>query len=302
MTMKKYIVISLIILSMIVGCKENIKYVNNPDDNTTIINDGGESEDNETIINDGTGADETTDTNETNTDETLLRKANIKVEVEPHNWFIRLNAEDVNRGLQTYSAQLGVLENEEESLKHTLVSLGHFTGTYLDIVFVDPDNVESGIYKTNYKLYQEGSEYRWQFTVRSDDVNSEISLSWRGLYALTPYIDGENRKRYSEQRTLTNPLIGKMILVDTVTGTEMNVENDGVVITYTFNMNGEQERTFEWIVKTEKVNTLAKRTSYTRVQASTAKVKKQPMKTTIIENRAMNFDLAHPPIGVVDDN
>jgi len=300
MTMKKYTIIALIILSMIVGCKENIQYVNNPDDNNTIVQDGGEG----TTVDGNVSVDTNeTDTNKTDTEETLIKKASIEVEVEPHDWFIRLQAEDVDRALQTSSAQLGVLEGEDESLKHSLVSLGHFTGTYLDIVFVDPDNIESGIYKTNYKAYEEGGEYRWRFTVRSDDANANVLLSWRGLYVLTPYVDAQNRKQYKEHRSLTNPLIAKMKLLDTETGIETEVSTEGKVISYAFNMNGQQEHVFEWIVVPDKVETLARRTSYAKEVRTIESVKiKKPTKEKVIERRAVSFDLSHPPVEAVNEN
>ena len=171
----------------------------------------------------------------------------------PVNWYIRLVAEDASRALKTNSAQLGVLEENDAVVKHTLLSHGRFSGPYLDIVFIDPDGVAAGTYKTNYHTYNEDIEERWRFTVQTDDKTSDIVLTWNGLYALTPYTDDKNREQYKEYRSLSNPLIKHMKLVDAETGKEIAASNDGKVQTYVFNMNGQNERVFEWVVQADEV-------------------------------------------------
>ena len=171
----------------------------------------------------------------------------------PVNWYIRLVAEDASRALKTNSAQLGVLEESDAVVKHTLLSHGRFSRPYLDVVFIDPDGVAAGTYKTNYHMYQKDLEERWRFTVQTDDKTSDILLTWNGLYALTPYTDDKNREQYKEYRSLSNPLIKHMKLVDAETGKEIAASNDGKVQTYVFNMNGQSERVFEWVVQADEV-------------------------------------------------
>ncbi len=164
------------------------------------------------------------------------------------NWYIRLVAEDISKNLLSSDAQLGVLEEDNTVTKHTLSAFPPMGGNYLDIVFRDPVGVEPGDYKSNFHAYADNTEQRWQFTVRTDNVNDQIALSWRGLYVLTPYIDDEGRQRYREVRSMTNPLIRNMQLRDVQTGAVFGVLSGSEPKVYYFNMNGQSERTFEWIV------------------------------------------------------
>jgi len=170
------------------------------------------------------------------------------IENIPSNWYIRIVAEDNNRSLKTNLSQLGELEESDAVQEHTLVSGGRFTNPYLDVIFVDPDGVAAGDYKTNYHVYGQGINDSWHFQVVTDDTNAEIRLSWNGLYVLTPTLDAQNRIQYAEYRSGTNPLIAKMKLVDSATGTEIPAMIDNDIQVYTFNMNGQVTRSFEWIV------------------------------------------------------
>jgi hypothetical protein len=211
-------------------------------------------------------------------------------ETKPSNWYIRLVAEDVNRGLKSASAQLGELEESDAVSKHTLKSLSPFGGSYLDVVFKDPAGVKEGEYKTNFHVYNESSEDRWQFMVKTDDANADISLTWRGLYVLTPYIDQQDRQRYKEYRSVTNPLIRQMKLVDSSNGNEIAAAVNGKVQTYSFNMDGQTERTFEWVVETEEVN----------ISTPSSKVltpqKKVLRSKTLRQKKSESFDLTQPPM------
>jgi hypothetical protein len=172
----------------------------------------------------------------------------IVIENIPSNWYIRIVAEDNNRSLKTNLSQLGELEESDAVQQHTLLSGGRFANPYLDVVFVDPDGVSAGDYKTNYHVYGQGINDSWHFQVVTDDVNAEIRLSWNGLYVLTPTIDAQNRIQYTEYRSSTNPLIAKMKLIDSATGVEIPAMVDNDIQVYTFNMNGQVTRSFEWIV------------------------------------------------------
>lgn len=119
---------------------------------------------------------------------------------------------------------------------------------YIDIVFQDPAGVDVGDYKTNFQQFSENSEYRWRFTVRTDNTNANIALTWRGLYVLNPYIDDQDRQRYEERRSMTDLLIRNMQLIDVDTGNTMNVLSGNHAKVYYFNMNGKSEKTFEWVV------------------------------------------------------
>lgn len=175
------------------------------------------------------------------------------VELKPSNWYIRLVAEDPTRGLKSVTSQLGQLEEDDAVANHTLTALTPFDSSYLDVIFRDPAGVASGDYKVNFHSYEEGSEDRWSFTVRTDDNTTDILLTWRGLYVLTPYEDEQGRQRYNEYRSATNPLVKNMKLIDSSNGKEMAAVVNDKVQTYSFNMEGQTERTFEWVVQVDEV-------------------------------------------------
>ena len=219
-------------------------------------------------------------------------------EVKPTNWYIRVTAEDPARNMKTASTQLGQLEADDAVEKHTLKSLTPFGGTYLDVVFKDPAGVESGEYKVNFHKYAEETEDRWSFTVKTDprNTNAKILLSWRGVYVLKPYTDDQSRQRYSEYRSTTNPIIKNMKMVDSVTGKEIPAVVNGKIQTYTFNMNGSQTRTFEWVVQTEEVNLPAQESKMSTLQAKALKMDAKVQSKQIEAAKAKSFDLTKPPV------
>jgi hypothetical protein len=222
----------------------------------------------------------------------------VVVEKKATQWYIRLVAEDPARSMKTVSAQLGELEAEDTVTKHTLKALNPFGGTYLDVVFKDPAGVESGEYKVNFHKYDDGTNDRWSFTVKTDEnnINADILLTWRGVYLLKSYTDKQNRKRYSEYRSTTNPIIKHMKLVDSATGEEMPAVVDGKVQTYTFNMEGSQTRTFEWVVQTDEVTLPAQQSKLSTLQAKVLKKEAKVQSKQIQEVKAESFDLSKPPM------
>lgn len=218
------------------------------------------------------------------------------VESKPSNWYIRLIAEDLNIAIKVENTQLGELEESNAVQKHTLKALSPFGSTYLDIVFVDPDGVELGAYKTNFHTYQENIEDRWRFTVKTDDADAQILLAWRGLYVLTPYIDSQGRIRYRESLSLTNPLYKQMKLVDISSGQEVAAVVDEKVKTYTFNMDGQNERIFSWVLQTEEVNIPVETNKLSAPRAKVIKKDSTVVKQQIIRKKAETFDLSNPPM------
>ena len=162
--------------------------------------------------------------------------------------------------------------------------------------FRDPAGVEAGDYKVNFHMHEEGSEDRWQFTVRTDDVNADILLTWRGLYVLTPYIDDQDRQRYKEYRSLTNPLIKNMKLIDVSNGTEIAAAVDGKVQTYSFNMDGQSEKTFEWVVQADEVTIPVQISKLSTLQAKAIQKDAIVNKVSSMSKKAESFDLTKPPM------
>jgi PKD repeat protein len=216
-------------------------------------------------------------------------------EVAPSNWYIRLVAEDPARNMKTASTQLGVLEVDDAAQKHTLKSMTPFGGSYLDVVFRNPSGVKSGDYKVNFHPYREGSTESWEFTVRTDDTTADILLTWRGLYVLHAYVDEQNRRRYREYRSTSNPLIKNMKLVDVESGMEVAAVVKGKAQTYSFNMNGAAERTFRWVVEDEPVTISAQNSKFVTLQAKAVRKDRARDAKDMQERKAAAFDLSKPP-------
>jgi len=170
------------------------------------------------------------------------------IETIAKEWYVRLVVEDTTNNMKTTGAQLGQLDGIDVVTQHTLKALAPFSATYLDVVFVDPVGVDVGSYKSNFHMATTNTD-TWEFTVKSHDSNATMILSWRGLYVLSPYSDEEGRVRYDEYRSLTNPLLPYMTLLDVSTNIEIDVLSNGAVNEYVFHMDGATERVFRWIVK-----------------------------------------------------
>jgi len=217
------------------------------------------------------------------------RKSFVKLEPKAQNWYVSLTAEMIGSNLKTESSKLGVLDTSNAQ-KHTLQALKPFGNNYLDIVFINPPNVSSGEYKTDFHTYVEGVEESWMFTIKTDNTDADILLSWKALYVLSLYTDSENRQRYNEYKSNTNPLIKYMKLIDTENGEEVAAVVNGEFQNYIFNMNGQTTHTFKWVVSVDEVNI-----STNKKKISIFKMKK--MKKNFKSNISNEmFDLSKPPM------
>lgn len=209
-------------------------------------------------------------------------------ETKPLNWDMRIIAEDSLGTMKTDGTRLGQLDEQDAVQVHTLKAINPFGGTYLDVVFINPNGVSNGKYKTNLHVYQKNTEDRWSFSVITDasHKDSEMILSWNGIYVLEPHIDRQNRKRYTENISVTNPILKYMKLIDSDTNEEIAATVDGKIQTFTFNMNGLQSRTFEWVLEVDEVKIEEKQQS----KVSTFRVKKSS------QIKIEDFDLSKPPM------
>ena len=214
------------------------------------------------------------------------------VETKPTDWYIRIVAQDITRDLKSESAQLGALNVSDAIQTHTLRAYYDFDG-YLDVLFVDPAGVVPGQYRSNFHTYQEDVEESWTFTVMTNDPTVDMSLTWRGLYVQTPYED-DGRIVYKEYRSTTNPLIKQMKLVDVQTGTEMAAVKDGKTQTYTFNMDGQTQRTFKWVVETQEVS-ISQAVQRSAARNTVSREDVSVRKAAIREEQMETFDLNNPP-------
>jgi len=214
----------------------------------------------------------------------------------PTDWYIRIVAESSSHTMRSSSAQLGELDESDAASLHTLKAFPPYGSNYLDVVFRDPEGVVSGDYKSTFHTHADNTRQVWRFVVRSSDVNVTIRLGWRGIYILTPYRDTKERLRYREYRSLHNPLMYRMKLVDTVTGEVIAAVVDDIPQYYLFNMDGVNERIFEWVVEAER-ETAKEKSKVNGIP------KKEKIEHTLIERKIQpsqkkqTFDLLHPPRG-----
>jgi len=241
--MKNYIMGLCISIVLLVGCK-NIDFQVDSNQNE-IINPEDENK-TENIDNNESNVSQNIDNNESNEPQ-IINKSEV-VETIAKEWYVRIVVEDTTNDMKTAGAQLGQLDTIDAVTKHTLKAIAPFRPTFLDVVFVNPLGVDAGSYKSNFHTSSTDAD-SWEFTIKSHDSNATMILGWRGLYVLTPYVDSENRKRYKEYRSMTNPLISYMTLVDVSKNIEIEVMLNGTVNEYVFNMEGATERTFRWKVK-----------------------------------------------------
>ena len=282
----------LTVIFILVGCDSDTQNLENATNvsTETPTNEGNTS-------SGGDGQTEDADQNGTAIEETAVRLSKpVIVETKPSNWYIRLVAEDPARTLKSSSSQLGELEESDAVQAYALKALSSFSGSYLDIVFVNPDGVASGDYKSNFHVYNEGTEDQWFFTVKTDDPNAEIRLTWQGLYILNPYTDDQNRKRYNEYNSITNSLIKHMKLVDTVNGKEIAAMVDGKIEIYTFNMDGQNERTFKWVTQNEEVLLPAQTNRSSKMEVKIIGNDMTIAKKQINSKKSEMFDLSKPPM------
>jgi len=103
----------------------------------------------------------------------------------PSNWYLRLVAEDKARAMKTESTQIGALDVEDVSV-HAMKAVGTTSSSYIDIVLEDPDMLETGVYKSVFYLNDQTKEQRYRFSVITDDDTADVTLTWHGLFVLTP--------------------------------------------------------------------------------------------------------------------
>jgi hypothetical protein len=99
-------------------------------------------------------------------------------------------------------------------------------------------------------------------------------------------MDEYNRLRYKERKSMSNPLLKHIKIIDKISSKEMAVSQDGKTQKYMFNMNGSTSREFELVVEVDEVSVVAKK--------SDKKVKKSARRRSMQKNES--FDLSKPPM------
>ena len=161
-------------------------------------------------------------------------------------WKIQLVVEDTTAGLKNSGSYLGQRTSAEDGKdKYDLKALGgSFSGKYLSVIF-PIDESEEG-YNTDYHKLSEEVSDSWTFIVKTNDPGSIITIGWKGIYALFPTRDEQNRIVYERELRETDKLLSHMQLVDVETNETVPAFADNKLQTYTFSMDGKTERTFRW--------------------------------------------------------
>lgn len=161
-------------------------------------------------------------------------------------WNIQLVVEDTAASLKNSGSYLGQRTSAEDGKdKHDLKALGgSFSGKYLSVIFPIDGSGEG--YNTDYHKFSEDRSDSWMFTVKTNDPDSTITVSWRGVYALFPTRDEQNRIVYERELRENDKLLSHMQLVDVETNETVSAFADNKMQSYTFNMDGKTERTFRW--------------------------------------------------------
>jgi len=205
------------------------------------------------------------------------------------NWYIRPIVRISDSKIETVSTKLG--EVEQKASSKTLRAMKPYASRYVDVVFVNPQEIPKGVYSTLfYTTTPKKVAKKWRFEVKVGmvDSKSDMSLRIRGVYVLTPTLDNDTSTlHYSEVLSRTNPILNSMYLKDTTNGVCVPVLKEDHILYYEFNMEGKTSRVFEWLLDsniTQSCKTVLPAMSY----------KKSSFNTKNIEMN-QQFELSKPP-------
>ncbi len=214
-------------------------------------------------------------------------------------WYIRLNVENIQTGQRFNGAKLGVLDRDDATQAYSLKAFGSIGNSGIDLVFQDETGSVSGDQLVYYRQSENGVRQEWPFTVRSGDSNATIALQMEGFYALTSYIDSEDRIRFTETRIMDDPVLAQMKLVDSETGKEVPAMREGKPVVYIFDMSGKQTHHFKWVKETEPVqmSLSSNQVFSTKVGLEKSRVRQSatnvPLRVSL--KRTKTFDITKPP-------
>jgi hypothetical protein len=170
-------------------------------------------------------------------------------------WYMKTNLHVVDissrqQWADTTSGVFGRLEASADGYdQHDIPAFSSALASPAALVFVHGTDwgEREGQYLSNY-LSTRGQAASWPFIVVSTVENAEATLSWDGLFELTPYADG-GLIRYAEEKTLDSRTLDNLTLVDMQTYQVIDaLAPDGTFNSYTFSMGGETIRHFLWVL------------------------------------------------------
>lgn len=167
-------------------------------------------------------------------------------------WSIKLNAIDSNGTLGDTNIPLGQVYPAKDSVdRYDLTSAPRpFGGDFMEVVYTIDGNTTE--FSTNYHSVKKDQYDSWTFVVKTNDPDRTVTLSWPGIFKIDSATDEYNRVRLFNEFLNYDPIMEKMQLVDMRTGEVVSAVANGTVQSYTFNMDGETERTFKWEYLVEK--------------------------------------------------
>jgi hypothetical protein len=172
-----------------------------------------------------------------------------------HEWYMKTNVHVLDlaggqRWADTTSGVFGRLETSSDGYdEHDIPAFSTALASPAALVFVHGASwgEREGEYLSNY-LSTRGQTASWPFIVISAVGGAEVTLTWDGLFELSPYESG-GVTRYSEHRTLDSWTLRNLSLVDMATYQVIDaLDENGELGSYTFSMNDETVRHFIWVL------------------------------------------------------
>lgn len=167
-------------------------------------------------------------------------------------WAVKLNAIDSEGNLGDTKTRFGQVYPATDDIdRYDLVSGSRpFSGDFMEVVYRISGN-ESG-FSTDYHSVKKDNNDSWTFVVKTNNPDRTVTLSWPGIFKVDSAADEYNRVRLYNEFLNYDPIMENMQLIDMRTGEIVSAVADGKVQSYTFNMDGETERTFKWEYLSEK--------------------------------------------------
>lgn len=168
-------------------------------------------------------------------------------------WYMKTTLEvAVNPDKTIEDKSSGVFGKLDESHagydQHDIPAFGSTARSQGAIVFVHGDEwgEKAGEYLSDYHGSNKHSD-SWVFNVNSRHLDGEATLSWDGLFVLnSSEING--RRQYNKKKDVRNATLENLQLIHLDTLTVIPAVTNGVLNTYTFNMEGKSSHQFRWVL------------------------------------------------------
>lgn len=169
-------------------------------------------------------------------------------------WYLRLTVVSPDdSSLRDKGNVLGQLDDSESGKdSHDLIELNPFASPYLTLVFPHEEWLDPGNYSSDYHATDADNADEWVFDILSDDAYRNITLYWdpvKLVERMDDAVSGKKGSNKSSKMDSADDLIERMWLEDTLTGERIYAIDSGQLQSYTFNMEGENTRSFRWVME-----------------------------------------------------